>query len=502
MDVSKLLKDSLEDNTLTLLCWDMTVAPIIAMQVSAELFSTREYQRLAQFAIDHISRYGLPPRGHLRDYLEQELRRREGSFLKQIIDAMEKLHPELQGKFVQHDLDLFVAKRQFAMSMDAAYQKLDQDDLAGARDALYAASAVVKPQTGVWLHDTERWFSFLNRQGTSELSSGIDIFDERGIRPNKRELYLHIGPKKSGKTWAMIQIGRRAVQSRHDVLHVTLENSSEITQQRYMQAFLQMTADQTRLLRMPLFKYTATGRFYLDWDPVEPGKVVQSASGANRTAGEVLLDKERDALANLIKPFQWTGRVGSPGRLYVQECATGTLTIAQLNHMLDYLERAERFKPDMVVLDYINLMQIGDVRQHRLSLGRLGVELRGIAVARDLAMVTTTQGNRSSATAKLVTGTHVAEDWSLLGTADTVVTYSQTPKEREINVARMFVDAARNAPDKWIAQISQSYATGQFCSDSVYMDKAVADEMARHLADDDQERQHASADADADADDA
>ena len=80
-----------------------------------------------------------------------------------------------------------------------------------------------------------------------------------------------------------------------------------------------------------------------------------------------------------------------------------------------------------------------------------------------------------------MTGTHIAEDWSLLGTVDTAVTYSQSQDERGLGVARVYVDAARNAPDKWTAQITQSYATGQFCIDSVYLTKTVTDEIARQF---------------------
>jgi len=483
MAVSKLLADSLEDNVLTMLCWDETAAPIVAMQVAAELFSTREYQRVAQFALDHIARYGVPPRGHLRDYLEGEMRRRDGNFLRTIIDAMEALHPQIQRKFVQDHLDRFIAERQMAMSLDTAYDRLDKGDLEGARDALYSASTVVKPTTGVFLHDTENWLTFLKRKA-SEFSSGIGIFNERGVRPARGELYLHIGSRKSGKTWALIQIGREAVFDRHDVLHVTLENSAAVTRQRYTQSFLQLTTEQARTITVPTFERDDRGRLTMGHLPLEPGRDIWEMRDQNETV-----------LGEMLRPHQWkAGSYGGPGRLYVQEYPTGTLTVAQLNNLLDYLERTESFKPGLIIVDYINLMQIGDVRQHRLSLGRLGVELRGLGVQRDAAIVTATQGNRQSADAKLVTGKHVAEDWSLVGTADTVVCYSQTTQENASNVARMYVDAARNVADKWKAWIAQAYPIGQFCLDSTYMDRASEAEMARHFAEDEEteRRQEAS----------
>jgi hypothetical protein len=462
--VAKLLKDSLEDNVLTLLCWDFEKAPVIALQLTAELFSTREYQRIGQFALDHVSRYGVPPRVHLYDYMEQEIRRRDGDFLRQIIKAMDTLHPELQGRFVQDDLDLFIRRRKMALSLDTAYRLLDQNDLDGARDALYAASAIDKPPQGVWLHDTTKWLSFLDRQEGVEFSSGIDLLDEEGVHPDRGELYLHMGPRKSGKTWALIQIGRRAVEMRHDVLHITLENSSAITRERYTQAFLQLTREQARTLHVPIFSLDS-GRLRL--------------AIAEFDAPGTISDKGAGGLAVAITPYQYTGKPGSPGRLLVHEFPTGTLSVPQIGNLLDHLERSDGFKPDIVILDYLNLMEIGDVRQHRLSLGRVGVALRGIAMTRHIAVVTATQTNRASVKAHIVTGTHVAEDWSILGTADTVVTYSQTAQEHDLNLGRIYVDAARNAKDKWSALISQSYATGQFCINSHRMTKRAEEEIER-----------------------
>ena len=485
MAIAKLLEDSLEDNVLTLICWDYDWAPKMALQVTADLFSTREYQRIAKFALDHLTKYGVPPRDHLRDYMEKEIARRDGTFLRDIINAMDALHSRIQGRFVQDDLDLFIARRKMLMSLDKAYDLLEQNDLDAARDALYTASAIHKPPQGVWLHDTEKWLAFLKQREGIEFSSGIDILDERGVHPNRGELYLHMGPRKSGKTWALIQIGRRAVEARHDVLHITLENSTAITQQRYTQAFLQLTAEEQKQPRVPLFAQRPSGRFQLTWQERQDQEAILAETITTMAAlrdkqelYELLPDDEKET-ENPLKNYQFSARPGSPGRLLVQEFPTGTLSVAQLNNFLDHLERTENFKPDIIILDYLNLMEIGDVRQHRLSLGRAGIALRGLAVQRKLALVTATQTNRQSASAKVVTGTHIAEDWSLLGTADTAVAYAQSAMERSINIARVYVDACRNAKDKWIAQIVQSYGTGQFCIDSVYMDKQVEDETAR-----------------------
>ena len=89
-----------------------------------------------------------------------------------------------------------------------------------------------------------------------------------------------------------------------------------------------------------------------------------------------------------------------------------------------------------------------DRRNYRLDMGQNFVMLRSAAVARNFAMVTASQINRGGLRAKTVTGDMIAEDVSKLGTADTIVAYSQTDYEKKLNMARIYVDGARGAPDR------------------------------------------------------
>ncbi|MBO0739541.1 MAG: hypothetical protein J2P48_23875, partial [Alphaproteobacteria bacterium] len=92
-----------------------------------------------------------------------------------------------------------------------------------------------------------------------------------------------------------------------------------------------------------------------------------------------------------------------------------------------------------------------------------------LANIRNFALMTVMQAQREAAGKLNVYARHIAEDWSVVATSDTFITYSQTIHERGQHIARIFVDKARNAPDKWFALITQSYEIGQFCLDSHYM---------------------------------
>ena len=454
---------SLEDNVLTMLVWDEHNAPNVALKVLPDLFGTRAYQKIAQSAINYMSTYGSPPRGHIRDLLETDLSRgEEGRFLSQIIDAMERLASDLQAPYVLSQLDRFVEVRKLTRSVEQAADSLHTGDLESAREALATAGLTQQtPKPGVWLHDTSNWLRFLDKDEDEDLfSSGIDILDERGVRPVRGGLFLIMASSGTGKSWWLIEIAKRSIiENRQKVLHISLENDLEETQQRYTQALLSMTSSEVTSLRVPVFRRDGMGRFSsIDFSQVMPDQI----SSAKRNEIEVALQKYKNKCKLLVHWFP-----------------TGMLTVGQLASLLDTLDHTEGFKPDLVVLDYADLMHT-DSRDLRISLGQLFRDLRGLAGSRNFAMVTATQGNRISSTARIVGANMVSEDWSKIGTADTVCTYSQTLDERDIGIARVLVAKARRSRDKWIALLTQSYATGQFCLDSCFFNKLAESEVLRH----------------------
>jgi hypothetical protein len=132
------------------------------------------------------------------------------------------------------------------------------------------------------------------------------------------------------------------------------------------------------------------------------------------------------------------------------------------------MESREGFIPDVLLVDYADLMKVDSVN-YRQDLGRVYKELRGIAVERNIGVVTASQANRSGIRAKTVRDYHIGEDISKIATCDAHITYSQTGQERGLGLARLFVANGRNDEDQFTVLISQAYTLGQFCLDSVRM---------------------------------
>lgn len=464
--VKKKLTGSLEENVLTLLCWDATNAPALVLRLTPELFSTRTYRDIAQAAFGYLDQFQAPPRAHLRDLLEDKLRKGDdGELLQKTIEAIDALAPELQPAYVLGELDRFVATRRMAMAIEEAGDALAAGELDKAQEVLLRTQAAEKLSEGVWLHDTAGMLRFLDRPEDGFISSGIDALDERGVHLAPKTMTLFIAPAKKGKSWWLSAVAARALVAGRKVLHITLENGEELTAQRYLQTLFAMTTKESKEIRTATFSRAEGGSLGIDFGQYHAEGLV--ASG-------------RAALAAKLRPFH------RRGKLLIKEFPTGALTVAQLDSYLEFLKRSRGYEPDVVLVDYPDLMTI-DARNVRTDTGRIFKELRGIAVKRNFALGCPTQGNRASADSKVVNDRMVAEDYSKVATADTVLAYSQTTAEKQLGLARVMVTNARNAEDKFVVLISQSYATGQFCLDSVYMDKMAENELSRLTKQDEDE---------------
>ena len=104
-----MLQGSLEDNTLTALCWNERLAPQIALKVKATDFSTDVYRRIAGSALDFLDRLHRPARAHIGDILEHEIKRgANGRFMQDVVEEMARLAPLLNEEHVLGELDKFL----------------------------------------------------------------------------------------------------------------------------------------------------------------------------------------------------------------------------------------------------------------------------------------------------------------------------------------------------------------------------------------------------------
>lgn len=456
-----LSQGAIEQNVLCLLIYSDEHSHFLALKISdTNLFSNRINQLIARTSIDHINKYNQPPKGAIQYLLENDFKRGdEGKLLKQTLDDIEKDYSGIDAGFILEQLDNFLERQHLTNSLQNALELLQQGDIEQAKETVYKASSTGQVHSpGIWMKDPKQALSFLDRDELTEFfSSSIPLLDQRKIRPRRKELMFIIGSTGKGKSWWLINSGVSALQHHKSVLHITLELDEEQTAARYIQSIFSLHRDEAAQIRVPRFLRDANGAASIDF-----------------------MDLQRESILNKrTEIFDRMSMWGSCPRWLIKQFPTGTLSVEQLTLYIDGLERQHRFRPDLLILDYADLMKL-DSKNFRIDTGILYKQIRGLAIMKEIAAITASQGNKDSEKTKVVDRTNAAEDWSKAGTADIIITYSQTREEKALNLARIFVDKARNATDSFMILISQAYSIGQFCLDAVPMTADLSNQLQSH----------------------
>jgi replicative DNA helicase len=449
---------ALQENFVTVLSYDDANCVMVRNLVPPEFWGG-PYREIARRIYEYIDRYKKAPKDHIADLMADKLddktNKREASLYKDILYGIADQQGSINTEYVIHQLETFVKRqslRSIAIDLSKALQR-DTDESLEEAEKLIAQSkhqtaSVFQP--GLRLSDTNRVLDFLEQQDHC-FPTGIPELDKRGFGPTRKELWLYIAAAKKGKTWMLIQLAKMAMLHRLKVCHISLEMSEERSAQRYMQALFAMSK-RKEAQQVTKFTRDSLGRLDgFDETEVKPKMAMDDP-------------KIRDKLARKIKKF-------GPRMLdnvIIKQFPTGTLTVRQLEAYLDSLESNERFVPDLLIIDYPDLMDV-DKNNYRLSIDEIYKQLRGIFVARNIAGAIVSQGNRASEKAKHVGSDNVAEAWAKIAHADCIITYNQTVAEKRMGLARLYVSGGRNDEDKITIVISQNYAMGTFAVDSVLM---------------------------------
>lgn len=453
-----MLTDNLEENVLALLCHSETHAETVATLVPVELFSTRVYREIAKVSIQHVNRYARPPGVHLYDLLEKQLKKgAEGELIRASLDMMASVYPQMQPDYIAAQLKAFVRQREMIARATKYLALAEKGELDKAEELASLGHNGGPPLddkiTELSSYDPSGMLSFLDQKEEDFYSMGIGELDVRGVRPARKTLTLLIAPPKRGKSWFLTSVGKYALLHGHKVLHVSLENSAELVSKRYVMSLLGMASKAVDDMRIPVFRRNDYGQCVgIEWE--------------NLTKIEVISLENK---ARILRKLQGLRR---RPELKIKEFPSGQLTMTMFNRYLDLLDKKDKFIPDIIIMDYPDLMKVSsDNKRHDLS--KIFVDCRGVGSERDLAFVAATQGTRSSSDASLVNMSDVAEDFSKVATADMLLTYSRTKAERAAKLARILVAGSRDSEDEFITLISQNYALGQFCLDSVYLSNEV-----------------------------
>lgn len=463
------LPSNLQTALLGVLIYDRTYGATVADIVKPAHFDP-SHRPLAEAVLRYRRDYAQPPgTAHVRD-----VARDAKQVSPRLLADLEAEAGTLNAKYIASRAADFVRRQVLKAALMEGGERYTggEENLVEDVETILNKALRFRAKTfevGIRLNDPKRALSFMEAK-QDFYSLGIPELDRLGIGPRLGEMLLYIAPKGSGKSWFCVHCGRHMLLQGATVLHISLEMSEPLVIQRYYQNLFAIARRPDRVMRTILEK-DKLNRLVDFSSRYAPPKTTFQQPGIRK----LLRTQQSD----------WSDRLG---RLIVKAFPTGQLTYEELVNYLDYLESAENFRPTGLIVDYPDRMALGTAN-YRLDLNVLYERLRGLGVERNFALITPTQGNRSSLSAKSVRSDMASEGMGKVNDADNVLTYSRTKAEARLNLARLGVAHARNEEGGSVIILTQSYATGQYVLDSIRQDNVYWDKMKEVGKEDDDEEE-------------
>tara|TARA_Y100000310_G_C20688381_1_gene820601 strand:- start:204 stop:1505 length:1302 start_codon:yes stop_codon:yes gene_type:complete len=148
-----------------------------------------------------------------------------------------------------------------------------------------------------------------------------------------------------------------------------------------------------------------------------------------------------------------------PGsQLVIKEFPTGTATTNTLRALLVQLRSYEEFVPDVIVVDYLELMRPTRENQHEyVAQQRIAEELRGVAMENNVLVWTATQTNRMGRTVKIITDAELGDSYGKIRTCDFAISLNQSEQEFDEGAMRAYVVKSRNGRPRFTVPMKVDY---------------------------------------------
>jgi hypothetical protein len=449
-DLSEQLSRSLSESVLCLICFGSDRGQIAAGFVEPKQFEP-PYDDIAARAIEYRHRYKQAPgRQHIDDLFDHVLSNQKSAqapIYSRILLSLYKQSQSLNEEYVLNRLTEFARRQKYKGVVYSAGMRIQQggDGVADDVEAILNEAWSFRVNTldpGISGAGKDA-LSFLDQEDGDRMGVGIPELDHRGLVPTRKELHVMIAPRKGGKSFWCTHLSKMALLHGWRALDISLEMSQEKKMQRFIQSWFAVPK-----------KAKAYSNTYMSLD--ELGRL----DGFYREdiIPEIALQEPLVKMKLRNAMSEWGGQLDN---YRTKSFPTGALTISKLKAHLDFLDQVHHFVPDLLIIDYPWLMA-KDIRDPRMSYGRIIEELRGIGDERNMAIEVPHQANRGGESAKIIQAHHAAEDISIVATADLVLTYNATAEEKRKGLARLFVSNARNDEDRFTIFITQNYGTGQF----------------------------------------
>ena len=373
-------------------------------------FENPIHRMMFRIGREYFEKYGRVPQSKSFEVeLKQRLERGEGRHIPDEYfwkDATEILNREVDRDYVEDKIGEWLMRKSLmdiskkakvvALSSDPSMEEIEKSvrevelrKMGGEDLGEYVFKDLPK-------RDRRKYEGDFIPTGIKELDIVLGGGREKGT------LGVIMAPTGQGKSAVLITFGVNASRQRYKVAHVTLELSQHAVLRRYEAAYSRIAKP----------------------------KIISQEKKVNRRLKRI-------------------GRLVRPADVIVKEFPARGLGIGGLRAWLANLEFWDEFVPDLLVLDYADIMKLpGGSDDKWIQQGDLYTELRGFGQEKHIAIWTGVQSKKGSLTKKKIKIDDIAGAVEKAHIADAIVAVCHTDEEKEAHMGRFFVAKNRDNIDE------------------------------------------------------
>lgn len=242
------------------------------------------------------------------------------------------------------------------------------------------------------------------------LFPSVDKSLEGGL--GTKELAMVVAPPGVGKSLYLVNQGVQSLIDGNNVLYISLEMSEDKIAQRFDSI---MTLIPQTKLKDPKIQLTV---------------------------------KER--LDIFQKEFK--------GKLVIKEYPTLSISVNSIRSLLVQLKNYNGFVPDILIIDYLELLRsTRDIQHEYQAQQRVAEELRGLSMEHNLLVWTATQTNRSAKAKALITDAELGDSYGKIRPCDFSISLNQSEEEFDNGKMRVYIMKSRNGVPRFTIPAKVDY---------------------------------------------
>ena len=427
------------------------------------------------WVFEYFNEYKKAPERQIQDMFiveKDEMKQEQAELIETFLSRISKEYEEKETfnhQYAYDQAEFYFRKRSLQLLYERGLGLLIKNKVDEAENSISTFGKVSKVM-GNWIDplDPENVRNFLNKEKVGLFRFSGRMGDLVGDL-ERSWLVAFMGPMKRGKSFWLQETAIQALSCKLNVLDISLEMSLDMMDERRYKRIAGYSGKKEKLA-FPVFdcllnqdgtcnksirvndtnllvKVKGEEKILDYFDPdrkYTPCSVCRGKKDYEIAVWRVLSDEMNLNNKQIEKKIErFTKMYGR--RLRLVSYPAFTASIDDIERELDNLEYVEGFVPDVIVIDYADILAITDKQlSERGRIDDVWKRLKGMAAVRHCLVFTGSQSTRGSIKKRSISQEDTAEDIRKIAHVDVMVGINQTEKEKKRGEGRLGIIAHRH----------------------------------------------------------